>query len=451
MFKKIILGFCALSVVLGISSQALSATQKKHHKKRHRTHHHSKNEAAREKPASLTPAAPTPETPAPASSGWFDKFEAGWKRGLTFINKDQKYSLKFRILLQPRYEFQSYDSALESGKDDQNTFRMRRLLLSWEGNGFTKNLEYKVQVNAVASEWKDFLEDAYMNYRFMDPLQVEFGQYKIPYIRQQINSSGRLQFTERSLASDEFRWASTDGTTTTTCTLPGGGTVSGTGISACGGGAIKSSTTTYSERKFHYDTGLMLQGQAFDRRLEYYGSVTNGTGPNRINLNFVFLFLCRSVWNILGQYGYSEADVDYLEHPALFLGGSGGYNSQDNTQTKIAQAGGEIGFKYKGASLQGEYFYRHKNPIAGPTTGDHGYYVQAGYTVLPRRLEVAGRASQVFLAGPKNNKSEYTAGINYYVFGHDLKLQGNYSYLPTQYAAGTANDHRFILQLQTWF
>jgi len=447
MLKKILILVCVIATTF-VTSESFSATQKKHHGKRHSTHKHHKKAVA------ATPApAPTPESaPAapPSGGGWFDKFEAGWKRGLTFLSKDQKYSLKFRILLQPRYEFQSYNTALE-GKDDQNTFRMRRLLISWEGNGFTKNLEYKAQVNAVASDWKDFLEDAYMNYRFMDPLQVEFGQYKIPYSKQQINSSGRLQFTERSLASEEFRWAATDGTTTTTCTLPGGGTVSGTGISACGGGATKTSTTTYSERKFHYDTGLMIQGQAFDRRLEYYASVTNGSGPNRLNVNNEFLYLGRAVWNILGQYGYSEADVDYLEHPALFIGGSGGFNSQDNTQTKIAQAGGEIGFKYKGASLQGEYFYRHKNPLAGPTTGDHGYYVQAGYTVLPRRLEVAGRASQVFLAGPKNNKSEYTAGINYYVFGHDLKLQGNYSYLPTQYAAGTANDHRFILQLQTWF
>jgi len=450
MLRKIFIVVSVLATTF-LALEGFSATEKKPHKKPHASHkYHTKKVSA---PAVTSAPAPAPESaPAPAtrSGGWFDKFEVTWKRGLTFISKDQKYALKFRILLQPRYEFQSYNTALE-GKDDQNTFRMRRLLLSWEGNGFTRNLEYKVQVNAVAQEWKDFLEDAYINYRFKDLLQVEFGQYKVPYIRQQINSSGRLQFTERSLASEEFRWTATDASTTTTCTLPGGGTVSGTGISACGGGATKTSTTTYSERKFHYDTGLMIQGQAFDRRLEYYASVTNGSGPNRLNVNNEFLYLGRTVWNILGQYGYAEADVDYLDQPALFIGGSGGFNSQDNTQTKIAQAGGEIGFKYKGASLQGEYFYRHKNPLAGPTTGDHGYYVQTGYTVIPKHLELAGRVSEVFLAGPKNNKSEYTAGINYYVFGHDLKLQGNYSYLPTQYAAGTANDHRVIVQVQTWF
>ncbi len=449
MLRKILIAVCVWGTAF-VASESFSATQKKHHGKHHSSHKHYTKEVSAAA-ATSAPALAPESAPAPATSGggWFDKFEVGWKRGLAFISKDQKYSLKFRILLHPRYEFQSYDAALES-RDDQNTFRLRRLLLSWEGNAFTRKLEYKIQVNAVAQEWKDFLEDAYVNYRFKDLLQVEFGQYKVPYIRQQINSSGRLQFTERSLASEEFRWTATDASTITTCTLPGGGTVSGSGIT-CGGGATSSSVTIYPERRFHYDTGLMLQGQAFDRRLEYYASINNGSGPNRLNVNNEFLYLGRTVWNILGQYGYSEADPDYLNEPALFVGGSGGFNSQDNTQTKIAQAGGEIGFKYKGASLQGEYFYRHKNPLAGPTRGDHGYYVQAGYTVIPKHLELAGRVSQVFLEGPRNNKSEYTAGIHYYVFGHDLKFQGDYSYLPTQYTSGTANDHRVIVQVQTWF
>ncbi len=443
MFKKIIFGFCAFSLVLGFSSPGFSETQKKHHKK-HRSHH----KKAQKEAAAPVPA-PTPEAPPPQPAPtWTEKLEVGWKRGLSFVTKDQKYSLKFRVRIQPRYEFQSYDQARE-GRDDQNTFRMRRAKISWEGNAFTKNLEYKLQLSVATTDIRDLLEDAYVNYRFYDQLQTEFGQFKIPYNRQQITSSGRQEFVDRSLASDEFRWTAIDQSTTRTCNLPGGGTVTGSGITCTGGTSTVNTNNT--ERKFHYDTGLMLQGVAFDRKLEYYASVTNGSGPNRLNPNNEFLFLGRAVWNVLGQYGYSESDVDYSEHPALFIGGSGGYNSQDHTQAKIEQVGGELGFKYKGASLQGEYYYRHKNSTATPTLGGQGYYVQAGYFIIPRHFEIAGRASQVFMKGLNNDKGEYMATLNYYVFGHDLKVQGDYAFLPTQTSLGTANDHRFRLQLQAWF
>ncbi|MBL7685340.1 MAG: hypothetical protein JNK65_04805 [Deltaproteobacteria bacterium] len=454
--KKIVAGLCCASMLLAFSSEGFSAT-----KKRKRVHHRAPRGAVtKSAPTPIqnsTPVAPAAEAPKP---GWTDKFEATWKKGLQFKTKDEKYSMKFRVRVQPQFQYQSRNA---DGKSKEDTFRIRRAKLSWEGNVFTKNLDYKLQLSVATSNFSDMLEDAYLDYRVVDPFRVQFGQFKIPYNRQQINSSGRLQLVDRSLASDEFRFSSIDRTNTTTCTLPGGATITGSGVTCTGAGVTSTTNTTDALRRFHFDTGLMLHGDFADKKVEYAVAITNGTGPNRLNLNKGLLYTGRVVWNALGKYGYSESDVENSEHPALMFGASSGFNTQDITNNKIFQAGAEAGFKYKGFSLQGEYFFRH-NKIkelngkpASLSTDDHGYYAQAGYFILPTHLEVAARASQVFLDGPNNNKSEYTGGLNYYFFGHDLKLQADYSYLrsqvdPTKFAgARNQNDHRVRLQLQAWF
>ena len=196
----------------------------------------------------------------------------------------------------------------------------------------------------------------------------------------------------------------------------------------------------------------MIHGNAWDKKLEYAFAATNGSGLNKINGNNEFLYTGRLTWNPLGNYGYVESDIENSEHPALTIAANGGYNVEDETDKKVFLAGGNIGFKYRGFSFQGEGFMRNNNPTgANNSSRDYGYYAQAGYFVIPKHLELAGRASQVFLDGPSNNKAEYTAAINYFFFGHDLKIQADYSFLPTQTVAKTEKDHRVRLQLQAWF
>jgi phosphate-selective porin OprO and OprP len=451
--KKIIASFCCFALLLAFGSDAWSATTKK---RRHR-----KAAPAAAQPAVSQPeAAPAPAPPPP--QGWWDKFETGWKKGLYFKSKDEKFSMKFRIRMQNQFQFNTNDVA---NKDSDFTFRVRRFKLSWDGNAFTKNLRYEVAVNlASLSPIQDMIEYVYVDYRFFDPLQVRVGQFKVPYNRQQITSSGRQEFVDRSLASDDFRFAAIDNSTTVTCTIPGGATVTGSGL-GCGGGAVATTNQVNTSRRFQFDPGIMIHGDPWGKKMEYYIAVTNGSGPTRLSVGNGLLYTGRVVWNVLGQYGYSESDVDYSEHPAFFVGASMGYNDQDFTNNKFIQAGGETGFKYKGFSMQGEYFFRNNriNSITGLSgvtlgnTDDHAYYAQAGYFVIPKHFEIAARASQEFLAGANNDKSEFMGALNYYIFGHDLKLQADYALLPTQVNPATHGgddkflEHRFRVQLQAWF
>ncbi|MBF0491829.1 MAG: hypothetical protein HQM15_03525 [Deltaproteobacteria bacterium] len=442
--KKSLILLACVSLIVSTAGDAWSATKKRKHGHRHKAGAHSIHKNTESLKPSASEAIASVATPSP--SGWFDKFEVGWKKGLQFKNKDESFSLKIRNVIQARYEYDSNEQAL-----DKNTFQIRRLKTSFEGNAFSKNLDYKIQFTWINSTLADILEDAYVDYKFNPAARLEAGQFAIPYNRQEMTSSGRQQFVDRSLAADEFRFTSIDTASTTTCTLPGGGTVTGSGVT-CGAGATSTTTTTNTPRSFYYDTGLMLHGDFLDKKLEYAVAVTNGSGNTRVNGNKDFLYTGRLVWNAMGAYGYSEGDTENLEHPSLALAFDGGYNVRDTDETTFIQLGSDIGFKYKGFSLQGEYFFRNVDPL-GPnnTTRDHGYYAQAGYFIIPQHFEVAARASQVILSGPSNNKAEYTLGLNYYMFGHDLKLQADYSYLPRQTAADTMHDQRFRLQLQAWF
>ena len=187
--------------------------------------------------------------------------------------------------------------------------------------------------------------------------------------------------------------------------------------------------------------------------MEYYVGIYNGSGPNALNPNGQFLYDGRVVYNVKGDPGYEEGDYNNTESPAFYFGGSGNYHQRNISNTKAAQFGTETGLKFKGFAFQGEFFFRNTTPgdTALKTANDIGYYAQAGYFMLPKRLEFVTRASQIFLQGIQNDKAEFSAGVNGYLMGQNLKLQTGYSYLPTNTKTGIQNNQSFQLRLQTKF
>jgi hypothetical protein len=87
-----------------------------------------------------------------------------------------------------------------------------------------------------------------------------------------------------------------------------------------------------------------------------------------------------------------------------------------------------------------------------------GYYGQAGY-MLTKQLELVGRAGQFVTEGSSSRMEEYALGLNYYLFGHNLKLQADMTYIPnaaayTSSVMGSAvntQDLIFRTQLQLKF
>jgi hypothetical protein len=84
----------------------------------------------------------------------------------------------------------------------------------------------------------------------------------------------------------------------------------------------------------------------------------------------------------------------------------------------------DAGVKYKGFFLQTEYYNRWLDnfeadgPLPVGSIHDTGFYVQAAFYPIPKKLEVYAATSQIF--GDKDagfdNSSEYLAGANFYPF-----------------------------------
>ena len=94
----------------------------------------------------------------------------------------------------------------------------------------------------------------------------------------------------------------------------------------------------------------------------------------------------------------------------------------------------DAGLKYKGVFLQTEIYNRWLDkfvadgPLPVTSIHDTGFYVQAAFFALPKKIELYAATSQIF--GDKgagfSNSSEYLAGMNYYPFNtrnHRLNVQ----------------------------
>jgi hypothetical protein len=78
----------------------------------------------------------------------------------------------------------------------------------------------------------------------------------------------------------------------------------------------------------------------------------------------------------------------------------------------------DVGLKWNGLAINGQYFTRRLSdfvadgPLPLASTLDHGFEVTAGHFVIPRKLQLYGRGSQV--TGQFRNSSEYGVGARWY-------------------------------------
>ncbi|WP_157471654.1 hypothetical protein [Desulfuromonas sp. DDH964] len=109
---------------------------------------------------------------------------------------------------------------------------------------------------------------------------------------------------------------------------------------------------------------------------------------------------------------------------------------------------------WQGASFAAEYYALTADPESGDAWDADGYYLQAGYQVLPKRLEFGVRYSAINStaanASAKFEKNETQFGINYYFDRHHLKLQSDLTLASDTRTTGK-DDTTIRLQGQYYF
>ncbi|MBM88169.1 MAG: porin [Gammaproteobacteria bacterium] len=348
--------------------------------------------------------------------------------------------------------------------DEQSNFEARRLRMKIGGHGFRPWLRYYFEVDLQPSRDVDDSSssssarviDWRLDIAKWDWGEIRLEQWKVDLNRERVDSSGRQQFVERSIANRVFT--------------------------------------------VDRQVGIQLRGHLFQDTpadMRYYAGVFNGEGKGVNNSDDNLLYMGRLQWNFLGRdLSWRQTDVEFTEQPtgSLAIAGftntgactrwsSSGCGNLDGfekpadaapNQYDINQVVQEFAFKYRGFSTQQEFHRKRiRDRLTGARTELTGGYVQAGYFFhyllpeIPRRLELAMRYAYVDEPNYgnlalENKREEFTIGANWFFAGHNSKLTLDYSWLdledwwinygtPWQFLADEESDDRLRLQWDVSF
>lgn len=343
--------------------------------------------------------------PAPSVSVRYDK-------GFELSSSDDEFALKIVGRLQSRYTLEHPD-----GGEWAHDFQIARARLTLEGHAFG-DVGYKFQTEF--GKGFVYLRDFYLDKPLVKhDVIVRFGQFKRPYSRQQITSSGNLQFVDRSIV-DRFIGAGRDI------------------------GVMLHNAYEKSPAGLEWGVGVFNgTGDRPDIACEIADPMTGEIDCEQSNVpdDAGPMIVARAGWNMGGVKGYSESD---LEGGPLRLAVGASYSlflADGESDLFEHRVGPDFMLKVQGLSLTGGAFLVSL-PGATERDTDFGFYAQGGYMFVPKRFEIAARFAQV-PAGDES-KHELLGGLNWFSAGHAWKWQTDAGVLHT---TGT-DTMDFVLRTQ---
>lgn len=337
--------------------------------------------------------------------------------GVSF-SKDSLFLMNFRFRMQNRAGLNTLEG--DDFRVNQYEMRVRRLRLRFDGFVGHPRLQYYIQLafsradldleNALIAQP---VRDAIVYYIVNDNLYFGFGQSKLPGNRQRVNSSGNLQFADRSTANALFN--------------------------------IDRDFGLFAYKTFPFRKGGELQIK---------GALTTGDGRNASAVDDGLSYTGRLEYLPFGSFrnngDYSEGDLEFEPKPKLSIGLTLSANEKAN------RTGGQLGpslfeprdmnsfivdgvFKYMGWAVLGEYLERRSpDPFTSNDLGELRI-VQVGWGIntqvsrmLDRKNELAVRYSKVTpdaeILQFQDRVDEVLLGFSRYVNGHRIKFQANVGY-----------------------
>lgn len=442
---------------------------------------------------------------APSFKGWYD-------RGFNLSFNDNAFFLKIRFRSQLRFterirndawrdpgEAKNFPELLgvfgdyraNRSENNATSFNVRRLRFYFMGHLFDPDFKYYIQFRSETAENAQTpgalsLLDMNFTSTHFKWANVQLGQYKVYFNRSQINSTASMQFADRSLVQDAFTASGLDRRDIGITIMNDEelfpinyyfGIFNGAGPSFNRLGSFASEDATIG------CPGGQTGGNPFPSPSNCPVNQRNLNANTRFDVDRL-LYVARLNWNILGRPGYGEGDLAYSERPQLAIGGGYSYNPGINTSSDNAFVGLDLAnlnirrqlaafgngrqlglgivdystwavdgvFKYRGFSLQGEFYYKNVNrhdkglpcmnaacTATAPNNFGNatGFYVQSGYYLIPRTLELAGRFSYW---DPDTNSAgdlirQTDASLNWFLNGtYDHQIMLTYS--NTQFETG---------------
>jgi len=300
----------------------------------------------------------------------------------------------FELWVGGRFQFEYFGLDVKDGRDTNN-FRVKQARFYFKGKAFVEGFTYKFQWEGNGGV---SLKDAYGNYEINEWVQVRFGQFKTPYSRQYLTSSGKLEFMNRSVVTDFF--------------APGRDV-----------GVMLHDVNTYG------DDGMAA---------EWAVGIFNGNGSNVSgNDNNWFAWIVRAGFYPFGFVDYAESNFAAGED--VMAGISGSYYSAKNRPSgmEVETRGWEIDavVTWAGLYATGEYHHMTIDPDGGSSVDMNGWFVQAGYLLMDNQIEVMGRYGYIDWDRDTGLKetTEWVLGAAWYPegFGHPFKIVAQFGQYDT--------------------
>ena len=339
-------------------------------------------------------------------------------------------------------------------------FRLRRARIQVTGD-FLDNFDFKLEGEFAQSDEALTVRDAtgrllgsnatrtafggldlFANWHRYPEFQVKVGQYKAPFGMEQLSPDPKLFTAERS--------------------------------------QVTSALTP--ERQ----VGIQLWGKPFASALReqkdlltYWVGMFNGNGRNNtVNDNDQYMYAARlelQPWKgkLAGQDAWVKFGGDALHSrdasgTVLSPAGTLRVNSDGSLSTFIAPSAAEregygvdASFHWGPFDLVAEYLSESYEGTTGASAfrdfRAEGYYVQSGYFIVPKKLQVVAKYEH-FNPGQvlADNLDSVTGGVNYYIHGDDIKLIADYIHTwsnvrDARPALGMSDFDEVILRLQIVF
>lgn len=359
---------------------------------------------------------------------WFDRLASS---DPIFEVRHDPFTLAFHGLLQVQFAPFVQDDARRSNGDaaDALGFVLRRARLGVDGEllgGVTYELQYEFFDGSIEGEGGARLLDASIGYTRYPLAQMTFGAQKVPFTKTSLTSAANLQFVERPFSTRQL--------------------------------------TTFPPLVPDRQLGAVLSGDLIGAA-DYAVGVFNGNQTLfRGDDNGGLLYVARLELHPLGTTGDAQAglhpDDDGFCKLRVALGGDVYFND-DAAGDQLAWSV-DLSAKWRGVSLLAEYLQSHYEPASDPVRppslagelDQRAFFAQAGYFLLPGRLELAARFelwdTNVDEDGPTDLQA-ITAALNLYMLRDRIKAQLQYTHRREPNSDGELENDTGVLQLQAKF
>lgn len=349
----------------------------------------------------------------------FDMSKGGptWSYGNSSLTFGMFTQIRFTAADQEQFDMDQQPTTTPgpgAGQEDglSTAFKLSKIRLGLRGTLFQPWVRFAVsyELSDTSGDKDAKFKDAYLEFAKAPMASVRVGQFKVPFSLQELAPDQNQLFPERAI---------------TNVFAPG------------------------------REQGVALLGLSPEKRFGYAVGVNNGSGESKSQDDQALMYVGRVFWDPMGEYKLGEGALDAPEKSVVHVGAAyrtgepgrgyktGGAFEDPNNQDAWNV---EVAWKLKRWFATAEYFAQTteaKNTATtlGADVDSEGWHVQGSFMAVPQKLEFGLRYAEVDgdTSRPDGKATETRGLVNYYWWGHNLKLQFDVGTLDFQDSAPGRN------------